>query len=243
MAKPRRNLVKLIAASLLDGLTPLQVPGINAIRVVVAESAVLDLMAACLGLTGFGSCNDSEQTGHYGYTDQVEQPHTPSFEDFRHATLRHRCSQYATAAENRSAANRAGFFYELVLIGAHWQEGRVEADQARRTEAAGILTHARTEFVDRGIGYNAALVSMELAVLHLEEGRTGEVKTLAREMAPIFQAQGVHRETLAALRLFCEAAEREAVTLELARRLVHYLERARLDPGLRFDLATGLPPG
>ena len=124
---------------------------------------------------------------------------------------------------------------ELDLIRVHWLEGRVAAGQGRRTEAANILAQVRGEFVAREIGYNAALVSMELAVLYLEEGWTGEVKALAREMAPIFQAQGVHREAQAALRLFCDAAEREAITLEIARRLVHYLERARLDPGLRFE--------
>lgn len=69
---------------------------------------------------------------------------------------------------------------------------------------------------------------------YLAAEQTREVKELAREMAPVFQAQGVHREALAALRLFCQAAEKEAATLDLARRLVDYLERARHDPGLRF---------
>ena len=131
---------------------------------------------------------------------------------------------------------------ELDLIRVHWLEGRVAAGQGRREEAVETFARVRAEFVARGIGYNAALVSMELAVLYLEEGWTGEVKTLAREMAPIFQAQGVHREALAALRLFCDAAEREAVTLEMARRLVHYLERARLDPELRFAASLGATP-
>ncbi|MFL6195087.1 MAG: hypothetical protein ACJ75H_13005 [Thermoanaerobaculia bacterium] len=71
-------------------------------------------------------------------------------------------------------------------------------------------------------------------MLYLEEGQTAEVRAMAREIAPIFQAQGVRREALAALRLFCDASERETVTLEMARRLVQYLERARLEPELRF---------
>ncbi len=52
----------------------------------------------------------------------------------------------------------------------------------------------------------------------------------------IFKAQGVHREALAALRLFYEAARKEETTAELARDLVDYLKKARYHPELRFDL-------
>jgi tetratricopeptide (TPR) repeat protein len=40
---------------------------------------------------------------------------------------------------------------------------------------------------------------------------------------------------LAALKLFCEAAEKNAVTLEMARRLVKYLLHAQSNPHLRFE--------
>ena len=54
-------------------------------------------------------------------------------------------------------------------------------------------------------------------------------------MLRIFEAQGVHREALAALRLFCEAAQSEEATAGLARRVMEYLNRARLNPELRFE--------
>ena len=44
----------------------------------------------------------------------------------------------------------------------------------------------------------------------------------------------MHREALAALQLFQEAAERDEATAELARRVLGYLFRARYDQGLRF---------
>jgi hypothetical protein len=75
----------------------------------------------------------------------------------------------------------------------------------------------RAAFADRGIAYDTALVTLELAVLYLEQGRTADVKALASETAWIFQAQGVGRELVATLRLFCEAAEQERVSVELAR--------------------------
>ena len=57
---------------------------------------------------------------------------------------------------------------------------------------------------------------------------------LVRQMAPVFQDQGVHAEARKALTLFRRAVELETVTLELVRRLVGYLYQARHDPDLRF---------
>lgn len=117
----------------------------------------------------------------------------------------------------------------------NWLEGRVAAGLGRNETATVLLYRVRGEFASRGLAFDMALVSLELAVIYLQEGRTGEVKSIARQMAPIFKAQGVPREALAALRLFREAAEREAITLDLVQRLVSYLQRARYNPDLRFE--------
>jgi transcriptional regulator with XRE-family HTH domain len=116
-----------------------------------------------------------------------------------------------------------------------WLEGRVEAGLGRLSEAAEAFSQVRAGFADQGIGYDVALVTLELAVVHLQQGRTREVKLLARQMAPIFKAQRVHQGALAALKLFCEAVETEAVTVELARRMVEYLYRAQHQPELQFE--------
>jgi transcriptional regulator with XRE-family HTH domain len=125
---------------------------------------------------------------------------------------------------------------ELDLIRVRWLEARVAVGQGRRAEALEALAGVKEEFAVRGLAYDAALVALELAALYLEDGRTSEVKALAEEMGRVFQSQGVHREALAALRIFSDAAAREAVTLDLAQRLVAYLERARHDPELRFGM-------
>jgi len=53
-----------------------------------------------------------------------------------------------------------------------------------------------------------------------------DVQRLAEEMLPIFQAQDVNREALAALRLFQEAARRQEFTIEKARELAAWLRRS-----------------
>jgi hypothetical protein len=82
--------------------------------------------------------------------------------------------------------------------------------------------------------YDAALALLEGAALLLDSGGAAEVKVLTRELAVVFESKGVHREALAALRLFQETVEREKATAELARRVLGYLFRARNDPGLQF---------
>lgn len=78
--------------------------------------------------------------------------------------------------------------------------------------------------------FDAALVSLELAVLHLDEGRTAEVKQLAEEMVVIFHTQDVHREALATIAVFRQAVALETATAEMVRRLALDLERVRQGP-------------
>ncbi|HEX3526143.1 MAG TPA: hypothetical protein VH988_03675 [Thermoanaerobaculia bacterium] len=85
-----------------------------------------------------------------------------------------------------------------------------------------------------GIGYDAAMVSLDLAVLYLRWGRTAEVRRVAEEMLPIFASQDVDPEALAALALFQEAARQEQLTVEKAIEVMDYLRKARCEPGLRF---------
>ena len=124
---------------------------------------------------------------------------------------------------------------ELDLLRVRWLEGRIAAVLGRRREAVEAFSRVREGFAAREIAYDAALASLELAVLYLEDGRAADVRLLARQMVWIFRTQGLHQEALAALRLFCEAAERSSVTLNLARRLVRYLYRVPSAPQLRFE--------
>jgi hypothetical protein len=47
------------------------------------------------------------------------------------------------------------------------------------------------------MGYDAALVSLDLAILSIQsiqEGRTAELQRLAAEIMPAFESREVHRE-------------------------------------------------
>jgi tetratricopeptide (TPR) repeat protein len=123
----------------------------------------------------------------------------------------------------------------LDLVRVLWIQARVWAGLGRRDEAVAAFRQVQEELTSRNIPFDAALVSLELAVLWLDEGRTKEVKELALSMAWIFDSQEVHKEALAALTLFREAALKEAATAALTRRVLRFLERARAAPELRFE--------
>ncbi|HEX9940530.1 MAG TPA: tetratricopeptide repeat protein [Thermoanaerobaculia bacterium] len=116
-----------------------------------------------------------------------------------------------------------------------WLEGRIAAGLGRPHEALRLLRQARERFAAERMSYDVALALLEEAVLLLDQGRAAEVKVLAQELTEVFQSKGVHREALAALRLFKDAADQETATAALARRVLAYLFRARHDHGLRFE--------
>lgn len=125
---------------------------------------------------------------------------------------------------------------ELDRVRLQWVKGRIAVDLGRTQQGIDLLAQVRAEFVSRTIWFDAALVTMEQAVVFLKQGRTDMVKTLAVHMTPIFKSNGVHREALAALTLFRKAADQEKVTLDMvALNLVAFLRRAQHDPNLKFQ--------
>ncbi|HEV3459857.1 MAG TPA: hypothetical protein VHG32_25200 [Thermoanaerobaculia bacterium] len=125
----------------------------------------------------------------------------------------------------------------LDLLRVRWLEGRIAAGLGRSAAARDAFEEVRRGFTDRQAGYDAALVSIELAILHLEAGRTADARVVAGEMLWIFQAQRVNRETLAALNLFCQAAASDALTAELARQVLAEIERAGSGPSMPTPLS------
>ena len=112
-----------------------------------------------------------------------------------------------------------------------WLGGRVAAGLGRRDEARAAFEAARDTYAACEKGLDTALVSLDLALLLLEDGSTAAVREIAVMMAWVFHVEGIEREALAALRLFVEAALQERATLEETRRVVAIVRAS--EPGLR----------
>jgi tetratricopeptide (TPR) repeat protein len=116
-----------------------------------------------------------------------------------------------------------------------WLEARIAAGLGRCEEAETRLQQLRRACVEQKLGYDASLVTLDLAGLYLDQGRTAEVRRLAEEALPVLLAQDIHREAMAALIAFQRATEIESATPGMVQRVAAYLYRARKNPELRFE--------
>jgi len=78
------------------------------------------------------------------------------------------------------------------------------------------------------------MVALDLGLAYVKQGSVRELKTLAEEMYAVFESQDIHREALAALLLFQQAAREERLTVERVEGFIRYLRKARMNPKLRF---------
>lgn len=109
----------------------------------------------------------------------------------------------------------------LVWLRAKIAWSRGDIDTAER-----LYTEARQRALDRGIAWDAGLVSLELALVHLVRGRTDRVRDLAVEALRVFAEQEVERETGAALELLAAAARRDAFSREVLEQAISAVEGA-----------------
>lgn len=117
----------------------------------------------------------------------------------------------------------------------NWLQGRIDHGLGIDASAESHLRAARDGFVAEGIPYDTALVSLDLALLYAEQGRSAELKQLAAAMVPLFASCHIHREALAALSFLKQALETEKATVDVVTRVAAYLRRAQHDPELRWE--------
>jgi tetratricopeptide (TPR) repeat protein len=115
----------------------------------------------------------------------------------------------------------------LDLVRLRWMEGNIDLGLGRVGPAEAAFREVQREFLDRGMGYDAALVSLDLAILYAQEGALEALRRLAIEVMPVFAARDVHREALVALLLFQRACEEDRLTAEMARQIALQLRRER----------------
>ncbi|HEX3127025.1 MAG TPA: zf-HC2 domain-containing protein [Thermoanaerobaculia bacterium] len=90
------------------------------------------------------------------------------------------------------------------------------------------LRETRDAFLERRMGFDAALVTLDLVSASLKAGQPGEVAPLAREALEIFETQKIDPYALDAMRFLLSSAEADdGVTQELVNRMAVLLHRKR----------------
>jgi tetratricopeptide (TPR) repeat protein len=148
-----------------------------------------------------------------------------------------RCVEALRQLERLRSCYRA-FPEPYIEIRLFWLEGRIAAGLRHFEEAERALKEVRRRLLDSSLAYEAALATLDLANIYLEQGRRDEVRRLAEEMLPIFLSQDVHRHAIAALVVFQQAVEGDHVTPARIQEIASYLLRARKNPRLCFRAAA-----
>jgi tetratricopeptide (TPR) repeat protein len=119
---------------------------------------------------------------------------------------------------------------ELDRVKLRWIEGRIAVGLAELDRAERAFLYVKEEFESRRLLYPGAIVSLDLASIWLQQGKTAEVRRLVAEMVEVFRARYVAREAIAALLMLREAVERDQVSLDLVRAVVGIIERHQDEP-------------
>jgi tetratricopeptide (TPR) repeat protein len=112
-----------------------------------------------------------------------------------------------------------------------WTEANIAQGLGRLGAAEEGYRKVQRELLDLGYSLDAALVSLDLAALLLEQGRTDELKLLATEVHVVFESREVHHVAVAALLLFQKACAEQRITGELIRQIAAELRRERRGNG------------
>jgi tetratricopeptide (TPR) repeat protein len=92
-------------------------------------------------------------------------------------------------------------------------DGRIAAGLGRLADAQAALQTAREAIHERATAH-LALLSLEIAALHVRQGQTAELKSLAEQTLPLTGSPRFGREAAATLKLFCRLADQEKLSAE-----------------------------
>jgi tetratricopeptide (TPR) repeat protein len=116
-----------------------------------------------------------------------------------------------------------------------WVEGRIDAGRGQLARAEAAFRETREGFEALGLGYQAALTTLELASAVLRQGRAAEARGLVLEAVEAFTALRIHREMLMAVLYLKETFICGAVEVPLLEEVAAFLRRAEHDASARFE--------
>lgn len=127
------------------------------------------------------------------------------------------CLAMSVFEMSRDLFDRGGDLFKLKAL---WLEGQA-------TRSPWLLAEARDQYSERGMIFQAALISLEEAVMAVREGELREARALLDVASPVLSALGIVKDSLAAMLLNLDVTRRE--DLEKAEAiLLGVLKKARL---------------
>jgi hypothetical protein len=116
-----------------------------------------------------------------------------------------------------------------------WIEGRIAAGLQELPRAVATLRRVRRGLAEADLSYQAAVASLDLAVVLLRQGQAGEAELLVEEAAGTFLALRIEREALGAILMLRQAFAVRMATTALLEDVTSFFRRAEHDPSARFQ--------
>jgi hypothetical protein len=151
----------------------------------------------------------------------------------------HLGNAFRIAAEWRSTQENASEVAEALPEGSEPMDGGPQSltdPVLPRYEIDAALWELRDAFLERGMGFDAVLVTLDLAADYLREERADDVRHMLDESVPRFEERGIQPYAVDALRFLRDAVHRgePQLTPELLARTASLLQRVRNDPQHRW---------
>jgi tetratricopeptide (TPR) repeat protein len=115
-----------------------------------------------------------------------------------------------------------------------WLQAQVGAGLNEWKSAEAALLEVSEGFEAAGMGFHAALASLDLSLLWMRLGRLREAEDLGMDAADVFLALGIHREALGCVMILRDAFEKRKATVVLLEGVIEFLRRSQIDPDARF---------
>jgi len=146
------------------------------------------------------------------------------------------CSRFREAKRllfrNRQRVHSASRIPRLKI---QWLEGRIRYGLEELASAEITFLEVKQGFEEAGLGFAAALASLDAAQVQMRLDRPAEAEGLVTSATAVFTALGIHREALSAVMLLKEAFERQTATALLVERTVAFLRESEINPDARHD--------
>ena len=115
-----------------------------------------------------------------------------------------------------------------------WAEGRISLGLKKFSAAEEAFLEVKNGFLETEQGFAGALVSLELALAWMHQGKVAEAREVVVEAAGVFSALEIHREVLGAVQLLNDAFRIDKATVALVERVVSFLREWEINPDARF---------
>jgi hypothetical protein len=104
-----------------------------------------------------------------------------------------------------------------------WLEGQIRYGLSELSSAESLYLEVKRRFEEEGLGFAAALASLDVAMVWMRQGRLAEAEEIVLKAAGMFAALNVQREVLSAVALLEEAFRSRQASILLVERTAAFL--------------------